>query len=334
MASIRQSGTRWIRSLKGRIAVGPFQSIATTAHSQPPQTPVAGPTLRVTDGVSVSAIESLENYFREGGASIVQAAFAHTFFVHPDRVREKTPYYPDRARFSRRYYPGLEKGNYAKWPGDGREVRLDDNQYAQSAWERYTGHRIARGSGYGLRHIWGNPWDPDAFTAGWNLCYMPFWAGMLTERHHPLPELEKAIRQASWDLYFLDNPVCKPPEFVENPGVDLTSVLAGQSILVLYRTASSAPRQPRAIQTDTAVSYGSSFEHMKAIRDQSHQSWANIRKASRLLQGKSHAEFGTRNVENSAKSCVRKIHRETGLSFAQIETLLVEHGLGIGAETD
>ena len=24
-----------------------------------------------------------------------------------------------------------------------------------------------------VRHIWGEPWNPDASTAGWNLCYMP-----------------------------------------------------------------------------------------------------------------------------------------------------------------
>lgn len=285
-------------------------------------------TISVSSGVSVSAIESLEKYFREGGTSIVQAAFSHTYFVHPDRVREQTPYYPDRARFSRRFYPGLQKGAYATWSGDGREVRLDDNQYAQSAWERYTGHGIVRGSGYGLRHIWGNPWDPDAFTAGWNFCYMPFWAGMLTERHHPLPELEEAVRQASWDLYFRDNPVCQPPEFVQNPGVDLASLLGGQSILVLYRTASSAPRRPRSNRSDTSILYESNLEHVRALRSQARQSWVNIRKASRLLQEKPHGAFGTKNVENSAKSCVRKIHRETGLSFAEIEALLDEHGLG------
>ena len=59
----------------------------------------------------------------------------------------------------------------------------------------------------------GHPWNPDAFTAGWNLCYMPFWAGMLTEDQHPLPELQLAIKQASWDLYFQDNQVCEPPDF-------------------------------------------------------------------------------------------------------------------------
>ena len=88
---------------------------------------------------------------------------------------------------------------------------IDDNQHAQMAWERYTGRGLARGTGYSVRHIWGHPWDPDAFTAGWNLCYMPFWAGMLTEGQHPHEELELAVRQASWDLYFRTDRVCEPP---------------------------------------------------------------------------------------------------------------------------
>ena len=325
---MKQNGSWWIRSLKDRITAGSFRRKARAARSQHPASLVASPTFRIAGGISISAIESLENYFHDGGASILQAAFAHSYFVHPDRVREKTPYYPDRARFSRTHYPGLGKGSSARWSGDGREVRLDDNQYAQNAWERYTGHRIARGSGYGLRHIWGNPWNPDAFTAGWNFCYMPFWAGMLTERQHPHPKLEQAIRQASWDLFFRHNPVCQPPEFVENPSLDLDSVLAEQPILLLHREDSSGSTQARSRRSDSIASYGNDFEHMKAIRKQTHQSWTNIRKASRLLQSRDYEAFGTRNVENSAKSCVRRIHRETGMSFAQIESVLDRHGLG------
>ena len=138
--------------------------------------------LRVHTGELTSPIRSLEDYFRKGGVSIIQAAFAHSFFVAPDEVRAKPAWYPERARYSRKHYPKLVKGDRARWSGDGREVRLDDNQYAQLAWQQYTGRGTVRGSGYGLRHIWGHPWDPDLFTAGWNFCYMPFWAGMLTER--------------------------------------------------------------------------------------------------------------------------------------------------------
>ena len=169
--------------------------------------------VQIHEGDLPHPIEALENYFRNGGVSLIQAAFAHSYFVHPKAVRVKTPYFPDRARCSREHYPGLEKGQIANWIGDGRQVRLDDNQRAQMAWERYTGRKLARRTGYSVRHIWGHPWNPDLFTAGWNLCYMPFWAGMLTEQQHPHPELERAIRQASWDLYFRDNPVCRPTGF-------------------------------------------------------------------------------------------------------------------------
>ena len=186
---------------------------------------------RVHDDQLTSPTESLERYLRRGGTTIVQAAFEHSYFADPDRVREKTPFFPDRARFSREHYPNLGKNERALW--QGREVKLDDNSAAQRAWGRYSGRPVARGSRYGVRHVWGHPWDPDAFTAGWNLCYMPLWAGMLTERQHPHPELEAAVRQAAWNLYFRDDPVCTPPEFVTNPGLDLDAILRGQPVLIL-----------------------------------------------------------------------------------------------------
>ena len=193
------------------------------------------PNIRIHTEDLTSPIKSLEEYFGQGGVSIVQAAFAHSYFVDPNAVRARTPYYRDRVRYSREHYPELGKGELTAWPSDGRPIRLDDNQYAQNAWVGYTQRALARRSGYGLRHIWGNTHNPDAFTAGWNFCYMPFWAGMLTEDQHPHPELQKAIRQASWDLYFADDPVCQPPDFVENPGLDLASILREQPLLILRR---------------------------------------------------------------------------------------------------
>ena len=187
--------------------------------------------IQIHDGGICSPVEALERYLDKGGTTIVQAAFEHSYFVHPDEVRQNTPLYPDRARLSREYYPKCDRGDRGTWKG--REVRLSDNSVAQRAWARYSGRSIERGSGYGVRHVWGHPWDPDAFTAGWNLCYMPFWAGMLTEQQHPHPELEAAIRQAAWDVFFRHDPVCAPPDFVTNPGIDLEALLRGQSILVL-----------------------------------------------------------------------------------------------------
>ena len=283
---------------------------------------------QIHHGGLASPVQSLEDYFRKAKVSIIQAAFAHSYFVDPDAVRAKTPYFPEWARRSREHYPGLEKGKQATWRGNGREVevRLDDNQHAQMAWERYTGHRLVRGRGYSVRHIWGHPWDPDFFTAGCNLCYMPFWAGMLTEQQHPHPELEKAIRQASWDLYFRNNPVCQPPDFVVDPGMDLSSLLPGQRVLILEREPSVPGKRTAVAAAKSPDTPGSQVERVKEIRSKSKQSWSNIRKAARGLQGLEHQPFGTPKVESSAKSCVRKILSETGLTLAQIETLLDEQG--------
>ena len=276
----------------------------------------------IRTGDLVSPIQSLDGYLQKGGVTIIQAAFEHSFFAHPDKVRAKTPRFPERARCSREHYPGLNKGDRATWKG--RDVRLDDNSSAQRAWEAYSGRRLERQLGYSVRHVWGHPWNPDAFTAGWNLCYMPFWAGMLTEEQHQHPELERAIRQAAWDLYFRENPVCDPPDFVKDPGVDLDSILGEQPLLILAGNTTGA--------TTSALSPDSPYEavvaRVKEIRKDTHQSWSNIRKATRSLQGKEHDPFGTPNVEASAKSTVRRILRETGLSPAQLEDLLNGEHLG------
>lgn len=190
---------------------------------------------RICSECPVSAIEPLEKIFHNGGTSIVQAALAHTYFLHPDEVRRKTPYFPDRARTSEKFYPGVRKGESTTWEeGDKREIILDDNAYPQRAWEYYSKHKLARGSGYSVRHIWGTTHNPEAFTAGWNMCYMPFWAAEVTEDQHRLPELQTAIRQASWDLFFAQNPVCERPDFVKNPKEDLNQfdpllVLCGET---------------------------------------------------------------------------------------------------------
>ncbi len=121
----------------------------------------------------------LEEIFRSSEMSLIQAAFRYSFFLDPEKVNAMPVKYPEYARYSRKYYPGKKKDDDAYW--NGRRIRIDGNARAQRAWERYSGRAIVRATGYGVRHIWGNPWDPGAFTAGWNLCYMPFWVGTLTE---------------------------------------------------------------------------------------------------------------------------------------------------------
>ena len=274
---------------------------------------------RVHRGDLVPPIEALEGYMKTGGTSILRAAFDHSFFVDPARVKAKTPYFPERARMSREHYPNKGRGDTAIW--EGRDVILGDNAYAQQAWQRYTGRAIFRGSGYSVPHIWGNPWNPDAFTAGWNICYMPFWAGMLTEKQHPHQELRQAVRQASWDLFFRDGYVSNRPDFVEDPGLDLGSVLAGQPLLIL----TGDTKDPTAPVRRTDSQASEVFERVRVIRRHTHQSWSNICKAVSLLRGEKNVRFGTKNVEASSKSVVRRIQREANLSLAKLESLLKEH---------
>ncbi len=271
---------------------------------------------RIHEGELVSPVESLGRYFERGGTTVLQAAFEHSYFVHPDRVRQNTPLYPDRARYSRKHYPKLHKGDRATW--QGREVRLDDNSAAQRAWASYSGRPIERASGYGVRHVWGHPWDPDAFTAGWNLCYMPFWAGMLTERQHPHPELEIAVRQTAWDLYFRQDPVCAPPDFVADPGIDLDAILGGKPVLILDGRTDPANRP----ELPSGVSCEEIDAHIREVRKITRQSWSNLLKAALSLQGKPHEPFGTPNVQATAQSVLRRIGRETGLDPAALERRL------------
>lgn len=186
-------------------------------------------------GPVANPISALENIFRTGGMTLIQAAFKHSFFLDPEQVRGNTPKFPGFARYSRTHYPNKKKGDAALW--QGRPVKLDDNSKAQAAWAQYSGRALSRKSGYGVRHIWGNPWNPEAYTAGWNLCYMPFWVGMLTESQHPHPALQKAIKQVAYELFFQDNPVCNRPTFVTDPGFgrELREHLGNQPIILLRR---------------------------------------------------------------------------------------------------
>jgi hypothetical protein len=273
--------------------------------------------VRRHDGELPDPVVTLERNFARGGVSLVHAVFENTFFVAPEAVRARTPYFPQFARTSREHYPGGGRGSEAIWQATGATVTLADNRRAQAAWARYT-RPLSRGTGFGVRHIWGFPWDPQAYTAGWNLAYMPFWAGMLTEAQHPHPVVQQAVRQASWNLFFAENRVCAPPAFVSDPGVDLAELLEGRPLLVLVRAAS---RRGSRASAGPGSELGAG-ELVRAIRAERHQSWSNIRKAIAALQGRPHARFGTPNVEASAKSAVRKMCHETGLELGALAAVV------------
>lgn len=258
-------------------------------------------------------IAVLEELLARAGLSLVEATLRYSFFIDPEAVRERCPYFPDRARRSRQHYPGGVRGDRVLWKG--RDVILDVNQRPQMAWGRYTGRPIERGLGYGVRHIWGNPWDPDAFTAGWNLCYMPYWLGMLTEDQHPHPDVARIIQQVSFDLYFRERPVCAAPEYVQDPGVDLRTLMSANPVRFLRPAMGASARQPsapRSHEPPTAV------QRVLEIRSQRKQSWSNLQKAACALLGRPHEPFGTPDVKQKALSNLRKMERESGLTLPEL----------------
>lgn len=117
-------------------------------------------------------------------------------------------------------------------------------------------------------------------------------------------------------------------DFIEDMGVN-----------VVPRQPPLSPHQETREQGDTQDTKptglklsdtGDAVYELVKEQKQGNESWVNIRKGVRALQGKPHEPFGTPNVESNAKSCVRRICRKTGLSHAQIENMLDERGLGHG----
>lgn len=193
--------------------------------------------------VSGTATDQLREFVKAAGLSYVRAVFRHSYFVAPDSVRRKPVWYPNVVRYSNEHHGSLKKERRGRGKWHGAEVRVQKaNHYAQYAWERYTGTVLSRGSGYGVRHIWGHPWDPAAFTAGWNLCYMPHWAGMSTEDQHPDEEVQKAICQASFDLFFRSDPVCELSAYVADPGLDLAMAMKRRDAKDAFRVRWTCPR--------------------------------------------------------------------------------------------
>jgi len=268
----------------------------------------------IFNGQLPQPIPLLENFIRASGTTLIRAAFANSFFVDPEKVRQRTPYFPGFVRSSKQHYPGQSRGAQAKWKG--ASVKIGDNARAQLAWAKYSGRKIERGSGYGVRHIWGFPWDPNAFTAGWNLCYMPFWVGILTEDQHPHPELQKTIQQASYDLFFKSNPVCAAPPYIRDHGINLTALLGDQTIQIL----GPSPRRAESIRATSAA--GTTEEIIREIRSQYNASWLNLVKAVRELKGQDHDPFSTPNVKASSRTVVRRMCREADITLEVLGLIL------------
>jgi hypothetical protein len=157
----------------------------------------------------------------------------HTHFLPPERIRqryEKTGsagWYPLCVRESEEHHKGKKKKAQSVW--EGRNVKVCNNTTARRAFAAFSrlvmaGDKEGRIRGYHVAHIWERVYDPECFTAGWNLCLMPGFLKLFTEQQDRIPLLHQVIQQAAFDLYFKDNALGFPtPTFVTDPGMDLSS---------------------------------------------------------------------------------------------------------------
>jgi len=170
------------------------------------------------------------------GSEEALAAFllSHTYFLSPDRIRQRieksgsAAWFPDCVRASRLHHKGKHKKDSSEW--QGRAVNVCDNTKARLAFASFSGLVMAgdkegRIRGYHVAHIWERVYDPDCFTAGWNLCLMPGFLKLFTEQQDRIPLLHQVIQQAAFELYCKDSALgLRIPPFVTDPELDLNAL--------------------------------------------------------------------------------------------------------------
>jgi len=112
-------------------------------------------------------------------------------------------------------------------------VQVCDNTKARLAFAAFSGlvmagDRDGRIRGYHVAHIWERVYDPECFTAGWNMCLMPGFLKLFTEQQDRIELLHRVVQQAAFDLYFRTRSIGLPaPSFVTEQGLDLKMKFPG-----------------------------------------------------------------------------------------------------------
>jgi hypothetical protein len=170
--------------------------------------------------------------FEGGEHDLAGFLLRHTYFLSPHRIRQRyeetgtAAWFPNCVRSSRQHHKGKQKKDPSVW--EGRPVHVCDNTKARVAFASFSGLRMSgdhedRIRGYHVAHIWERVYDPECFTAGWNLCLMPGFLKLFTEQQDRIPLLHQAVQQAAFDLYFKSGGLGLPtPAFVTDPGLDLS----------------------------------------------------------------------------------------------------------------
>ena len=175
---------------------------------------------RMHTGDIVSPDSVFGELFPERWGTILQAAFEHSFFLDPDKVRVKTPYFSDRARYSREHYPACKEeisllgmamvGAFA-W----MTIRLHNGLGGHT-----RNARCERGSGYvTFGDILGIPVHSRPVES---LLYAILGGPADRKSSIPIRHWRRLCVRLRGISTFERIPYVIPPDFVENPGMDLT----------------------------------------------------------------------------------------------------------------
>lgn len=169
--------------------------------------------------------------------SAPRISFLPTASGNVTRRTKSAAWFPDCVRGSRQYHKGKQKKDQSVW--EGLTVKVCDNTQARLAFASFSGllmagYKEGRIRGYHVAHIWERVYDPECFTAGWNLCLMPGFLKLFTEQQDRIPLLHQVIQQAAFDLYFKDGAVGLPtPAFVTESGIDLVAQFPSMTLNLL-----------------------------------------------------------------------------------------------------
>ena len=187
--------------------------------------------MKVKHRTLTPAKDILLELFSCGETELAGFLLRHTYFISPDRIRQRytkngnAAWFPDCVRESKLHHVGKHKKDASAW--EGRPVKVCDNTKARLAFGKFSdlvmaGDKEDRIRGYHVAHIWERVYDPECFTAGWNLCLMPGFLKLFTEQQDRIPLLHQVIQQAAFDLYFKNDAIgLTTPSFVTDPGVEL-----------------------------------------------------------------------------------------------------------------
>lgn len=191
----------------------------------------------------VAAKDILLELFKGGEAELAGFLLCHTYFISPDRIRhcyEKTgsaAWFPNCVRASNLHHKGKQKNEMSVW--NQSPVKVFDNTKARLAFAKFSdlvmaGDKEHRIRGYHVAHIWERVYDPECFTAGWNLCLMPGFLKLFTEQQDRIDLLHKVIQQAAFNLYFKCGDIGFPtPGYVTDPGLELNALFPKLAVNVL-----------------------------------------------------------------------------------------------------